>query len=331
MSETFQMLDRKVVEDYDLLRDAAALVELTDRSLFSLSGDDRKGWLQGQVTQDLRKLEAGSSTSFCFASQTGQTLSIADAWILPDQILFDGSKSTESTIRKRIEDMVILEEVSSSVVSRTHRLLSIQGPKATSMLSGILTLPKLDAGVCEFEGSTIYVFRSNRTGLGGWDLWIPNSRRKALNAIREAFPSIGLESFEVAQIEAGIPLMGKDVSEKTLPMELGPAFVARYVNLNKGCFVGQEVLQRIHSRGHTNRTWVGLALEESVEPGTSIAHLRNEVIGTVHRVGISPDYGPIATATIRNQAAFEGENVRVQSANGWIPAEVRMMPILRLD
>ncbi|MFX6234584.1 tRNA-modifying protein YgfZ, partial [Acinetobacter baumannii] len=67
------------------------------------------------------------------------------------------------------------------------------------------------------------------------------------------------------ELRAGNPRLGGDTTQKTLPPELGPAFESRTVSYTKGCYMGQEVLMRIHSRGHTNRTWVCLT---SAEPLT---------------------------------------------------------------
>ncbi len=74
---------------------------------------------------------------------------------------------------------------------------------------------------------------------------------------------INLLAWRLFWLEKGIPNWIFDIREKTLPPELGEEFAAKYINYNKGCYTGQEILQRIHSRGHTNRTWI---VEQSDEP-----------------------------------------------------------------
>jgi len=313
------------LRDYDLLRDDSGLIDLSHVALVALNGDDRKGWLQGQATADLRKLENGASNLFCLTAITGQLVSVCEAWALPDRILLTVPRVTLENVLRRVEQMVIMEDVTAEDVSDSYRLLSIQGPTATSRLSRFISLPSLDAGQAELEGAEVYALRSNRTGLGGWDVWILASDSAAIGVLENEFRPIGREAYNIARLEAGIPLFGQDMSEKTLPPEMGRAFEDRHVSYTKGCYMGQEVLMRIHSRGHTNKTWVGLIADAPLEIGAPVAHSSRQDAGTVTSAAFSPDFGYIGAAMIRNEAAFDGEIVRA----GNVEAEVRQMPILR--
>jgi folate-binding protein YgfZ len=193
----------------------------------------------------------------------------------------------------------------------------------------MMALPSLDAGESEFEGARVFALRSNRTGLGGWDIWLSTADSNAVAALTDEFKPIGQEAYSIARLEAGIPQFGIDMGERTLPPEMGRAFEERYISYTKGCYMGQEVLMRIHSRGHTNRTWVGLIADAPLEIGASICHLRRQDSGTVTSAAFSPDFGHIGAAMLRNEAAFDGENVQVATENGTVEAEVRQMPILR--
>lgn len=331
MSDLLNYTTAEVVADYDRLRDDCALIELADFGLFELTGEDRKGWLQGQVTQNLRTFDEGTSTAFCFCEPTGHLISVCDGWAVQGKILFTAPVATVANVSSRIEQMVVLESVEHQVVTKKYKLLSIQGPRATAVLSEFVNFPNLDSGVSELDGAEIFVLRSNRTGMGGWDLWIPATKRKAISRIRTAFRTVGEAAYRLAALEAGRPRFGVDMNSRTLPLEMGAAFTARHVSLNKGCYVGQEVLQRIHSRGHTNRTWVGLVASSPIQAGQAVGHLRKADVGTITSAGFSPDYGHIGAAMLRNEAAYEREVVRVQTDSGWVEAEVRHLPILRLD
>jgi folate-binding protein YgfZ len=314
---------------YELLRDDSGLVDLPHLALLTLSGEDRKGWLQGQATSDVRKLEPGASSVFCLTAITGHLMSVCEAWAVSDRILVTCPVLTAANVLKRVEQMVIMEDVVAEEVTGRYRLMSIQGPTATARLSQLLSLPNLDAGIAEFEGASIYVLRSNRTGLGGWDLWVSIEDTTAVNVIRENFFPVSQESYDIARLEAGIPLFGSDMGEKTFPPEMGKAFEERHVSYNKGCYMGQEVLMRIHSRGHTNKTWVGLLSESPLEVGATVSQNRRSDAGTVTSAAFSPDFGYIGAAMIRNDFAFDGETVQVLTAKGTVDAEVRLMPILR--
>jgi len=329
MFELQSQISDQALKDYDLLRDSSGLLDLPHVSLLTLEGDDRKGWLQGQATSDLRKLDSGASSVFCLATVTGHLMSVCEVWAVPDKLLLTLPQRTVENVLKRVDQMVIMEDVAAQDVSESYRLLSIQGPTATSRLSKLMPLPSLDAGESSIDGIAAYALRSNRTGLGGWDIWISAEQTKAIELLVEEFKPIGHEAYNIARLEAGIPFFGTDMGEKTFPPEMGRAFEERHVSYSKGCYMGQEVLMRIHSRGHTNRTWVGLIAEDPMETGSTVAHIRRPEAGIVTSSAFSPDFGHIAAAMLRNEAAFEGEIVQVITEQGTVEAEVRQMPILR--
>jgi len=329
MFDVKKQISDPTLRDYDCLRDDSGLLDLPHVALLSLKGDDRKGWLQGQATSDLRKLDNGASNVFCLTAITGHLVSVCEVWAVSDRLLLTLPAVTLENVLKRVEQMVIMEDVVAVDETQSYRLLSVQGPTATSRLSRMMQLPSLDAGESTLEGVPAFALRSNRTGLGGWDIWVSASETKAISVISNEFPLIGSEAYDVARLEAGIPLFGVDMGEKTFPPEMGRAFEERHVSYSKGCYMGQEVLMRIHSRGHTNRTWVGLASEVPLEAGAAVSHHRRQEAGVVTSAAFSPDFGHIAAAMLRNEVAFDGEVVQVTTSAGPVEAEVRQMPLLR--
>lgn len=331
MADLLNDISDHIIQDYDRLREDCGLLELSSIGGVILRGEDRKGWLQGQVTNDVRRLESGAFRSFCFCSATGQIQASVDAWAVQDRILMTTARETRPAVMKRVEQMVILEDVAGEEADETYRIVSIQGPTASRRLGELMPLPSLDAGESRIDDVPVPCLRSDRTGLGGWDLWIPRSAEAVYEKVLGAFERIGHEAYHIARLEAGIPLHGADFGEKTLPPELGPAFEARNVSYQKGCYMGQEVLMRIHSRGHTNKTWVGLLADGPLEIGATVAHPSRADAGIVTSVAYSPDYGQIGAAVVRNEFAEKGERVRVITERGEVEAEVRIMPFLRLE
>lgn len=318
-------LDR-LTQEYDLIREACAIVELPPLAVIELAGEDRKGWLQGQATNDVRQLDLGASTRFCFCEPTGQIVAACDIWSLKDRFILTCPAATAEAVLHRVESMVVMEDVVARDVTREFELISVQGPQATRAVGDLLTLPLLDAAEGEFERSVVLTLRSDRTGSGGWDVLVPVGGRKAQAALRKALPAAGIDAYMVARLEAGVPLHGSDYTAKTLPPELGSAFEAANVDYRKGCYTGQEVLMRIHSRGHTNRTWMGLHAEEPIEVGAQVVHQGTDV-GQVTSAAYSPDFGYIGAAMLRNQAAADRE---VVTAAG-VSAEVCRLPFLRFE
>lgn len=330
MSELLNHARPEVVAEFDRLREDCAIVDLPEISLVKLTGEDRKGWLQGQATNNLRSMDHGASSAFCLCEPTGQIVSVCELWSVSDEFLLTLPAKSLEGFMARVDQMVVLEDVAAADVSGRYRMVSIQGPRATAELSRMISLPSLDGGAAELEGIDVYALRSNRTGMGGWDVWLPIDESNAIDGLCSRFQRAGQEAFEIARIEAGSPRFGVDYNRKTLPPELGPAFEARHVSYTKGCYTGQEVLMRMHSRGHANRAWVGLLAEGPLENGASVSHPSRRDGGIVTSSAFSPDFGHIGAAMLRSEIAEDREAVTVDTSAGPVRAEIRAMPLLRL-
>lgn len=320
-----------VLESYDLLRGGCGRYDLRNSSLFEITGEDRKAWVQGQCTNDLRRLTDGGSLSFCLCSPTGQIQAVADLWALGERYLVRTHRNAAPALQHRLDHMIIMEDVVGRNLTPEYRLVCVQGPYATARLKEHLELPHLDASTTQFAGVEVVCLRSNRTGLGGWDLLLPKDAESAWSQLMAEFPEIDERAFNVARLEAGIPRFGEDIDERVLPPELGSYFVSKHVSYSKGCYTGQEVLMRIHSRGHTNRTWMALVSDRPMRSGDIVTHRSREDAGKVTSAEFSPQFGYIAGAMIRQEAAFDGELVTVRTEAGPIEAEVREFPLIDLS
>ncbi len=309
---------------YAALRTAVGWYTPFDRALVELRGDDRHAWLQGQQTQDLRGLSVGQTTDLCIVSPTGQLLADVRLWCLPDRFLLDVPKAGVEAVLRRCEAMVIMEDVSATDLSGRVSMMTVQGPEAATLLSRLIEMPPGDAGPATLGACEVLCLRSDRSGCGGWDL-VADPR--ALEAVKAACPQVPEEAVEIARIEAGSPVFGQDMNARTLPPELGPAFEARTISYTKGCYTGQEVLMRIHTQGHTNRTWMALVCEGPVPVGASVVSPKRADAGKVTSAALSPRFGPIAAAMLRRKAAVAGDVVEVETPGGPVRAVVRAMPL----
>lgn len=278
-------------ESLELLKTGQVIISETGDSIIELSGIDALDWLQGQITQDMNLLSKGSQISSCICFPTGQLLTLTHIYLRNDRILI--VTRNPDVVFNLIENFVIMEDVSFKVLP--GKLFSIQG--TGSSVSGDFELPR------------------DRTGFGGFDILNPTGNFVQLHVL----PDLHLQALEIA---AGIPRLGVDTSSKTLPPELGDQFESEFINYNKGCYAGQEVLQRIHSRGHTNKTWVGLRADHEMTPGSDVRY-DGQIVGTVHRSAQHPDLGFIGTATLKNVATEPGTVIEV----GGIAATVQHFPL----
>ena len=280
------------------------LLPLEGYGLVELTGEDRLAWLQGQVTGDVSNRGPGDRRSFCFVEPTGGLLAVVDAWIHPDRVLMTTARACIPALLDRVERMTILEDVLANPTESEGFILIDPTIEQERLLS-------------ESGDRGGHVLRSTRFRRDAWEVWSPSG-------IPAKLGSPDPTRAESIRLEAGVPHWGIDMGPKTLPPELGTDFERRHVDYDKGCYTGQEVLMRLHSRGHTNRTWVGLVSQSPLEVGAEV-RFADRPMGKVSSTALSPDLGPIAAATLRNEATEAGTRVSV----GDLEAEVRPMPLLR--
>ncbi len=257
-----------------------------------------------------------------------------DLWALGDSYWLTTQTSTAPSLLRRVEETVIMEDVSIVDRSAEFDVVSVQGANANIKLAVQLPLPPLDAGIVRLGQDEVKLFRSRRTVWGGWDLWTKRGHDLLATELKKSIPEIWTPTVDVARLEAGIPLAGQDYHLKTLAPELGPSFEARHISYTKGCYTGQEVLMRIHSRGHTNRTWVGLICDSAVEPGFVIGSSEEKHIGQVTSASHSPQLGCIAAGYVRNEFSQTGRElwIRPESDGKGFPirATCQEMPLLTM-
>lgn len=252
----------KAWDDYRRLKNEGGAFKLDDHVIIEFTGKDWRSWLQGQITQDVRNLSSENPISFCMTKPTGQLLTFGDLHLVKGNGWMVIPKSSAEAVLERVESMVITEDCEAKILE--VRLVHV-----------------IDAS----DG-----LPTNRTGMIGFDQVVKGRAPSALSR----------EAFELARLEAGIPAYGIDTDERTLPPELGERFDGRYVSYSKGCYTGQEVLQRIHSRGHTNQTWRVYATRTEPKVGSIIGKNQGRITSRVAH----PEVGWLCGAIVRNEVAF---------------------------
>lgn len=317
---------------YRAVREGVGVLDCSEDLVLSVEGDDRRTWLHGQVTNDVLGVHQGGSAALSVLKPTGQIVANGRLWNAPESLVLVFPHTPPHPLLERLELMIILEDVRVENVSAQSDLISVQGPKATEVLAKELTLPTLDWGKADVGGADVVLLRHDRTGEGGWDLLFPRDARPYVEALLSELPLVSEQEADLLRLEAGIPMRGKDYNEKTLAMEMGHAFIEERLNFDKGCYTGQEVVERIRSRGHTNRTWVGLRCEAPIEAGTRLFLAEDAAdatagddVGQVTSAGLSPLFGAIAAGMVRNVASRPGTPLLA----GDVPCMVQSLPFLK--
>jgi folate-binding protein YgfZ len=326
-------------EDYAALRHGCGLVDLVGRSAvgrLALGGADRQRFLNGQVTCDVKSLAPGTGAYGFFTSPQGKILADVAVLVREEQIWLELPPSRAEEIAAHLRKYMIADRVEVRPLDDFH-LLTLIGPRAGEALqaSGISDLPEAPwsqeraAGLGE-EG---IVVRQDGLGASAWTLWIAAGvsggagewRERLLGLSGELVRPVGAEALDVLRAEAGIPRYGVDFGADNFPQETG--LEERAVSYTKGCYLGQEVVARIHFRGGVHKGLAGLVFPAGPPPlGAKLLYEEKEV-GRVTTAVDSPALGrPIGLGVLHQRAMAPGTRLEIAESGG--QAEVHPLPFV---
>lgn len=331
------------VAEHRALAETAGVLDLSFRSRLCLTGADRVRFLHGQVTNDIKALRAGEGCYAALVTAKGRIESDLNIYNLSEELLLDFEPGLGALVSQRLQKFVVADDVQVVEVAPHYGLLSVQGPAAVAAMRSLgrfEQLPSKPFGFTRLVDANLgelYLANQPRLGTSGFDLFVPRAALdvgadKLIAAARAAGGrACGWDAFEMARVEAGIPRFGVDMDETNLPQETG--IEGRAVSYTKGCYIGQEVLNRIHTIGHVNRELRGLLLPAGVEAlpakGNKLCHEGKEV-GYITSAMRSPALrANLALGYVRKEVNQIGTELVVRCTAGEIAATIAALPFLR--
>ncbi|HVU08310.1 MAG TPA: aminomethyltransferase family protein [Verrucomicrobiae bacterium] len=315
--------------EYKALREAVGILDFSFRSRICLIGADRVRFLHGQITNDIKKLRVGDGCYAAITTNKGKMESDLNVFNLPDELLLDFEPGLTEKISARLGKFIVADDVQIVDAAPHYGLLSVQGTKAEDVIRRLDLFPQIPEkqfGSVKISDATlgeIYLANHTRLGEDGFDLFVPNN---SLDAVADKLiaaakqiggRACGWTAFETVRIENGIPRFGADMDETNLPLECGIENHA--VSYNKGCYIGQEVINRIHSIGHVNRELRGLRLADDLK---TLPQKHDKLFFNGKEVGFvtssvkSPKFGNIALGYVRREANQIGTELILKTASG---------------
>lgn len=329
---------------YAIARTRVAMIDRSTRGTLLVTGADRRSFLQGLLTNDLQALEPGRGRYAAWLTPQGRMITDMRVIELGGRMLLDVRASDAPALAQRFEQLVFAEDVQVQDASGTFDQIRVIGPAAAKTLAGVLTFlsggktpmaePELAAWV-EYENAVVplpdaelIVVKDDGLGVAGYDLYVARTASAIVHGALEEAGVTPLDeaTAEVLRIEHGRPLFGVDMDTDTIPLEAG--IEDRAISFSKGCYVGQEVIVRVVSRGHGRvaRRLVGLSLDGTHVPaaGEPIAAGDREIGRVTSAVRSSALGHPIALGYVHRDFAEPGTSVTVGSE----PATVTPLPFV---
>jgi tRNA-modifying protein YgfZ len=320
------------VHEYAALRSKAIVIDRSQRTRVRLTGPKAAEMLTGLVTNDVLSAAPGEGQYAAALSSKGKIVADVRLFVEEGSILTDtpprAGEAWLGMVKKFVNPRVAPhrdESAALCTIGVFGALARHVVGETTRVNSSALTVLAPYAHVrIDFDGVPLLVARSPDLGVEGFEIFAPAEALDSLwqRATRAGAVPCGLSAWEIARVEAGRPEWGLDMDDTTIPQEANLDEM-QAISYTKGCYVGQEIVARVHFKGHVNRHLRGLRAPDSVPPATGAKLWTSDgkEVGDVRSAVSSPRLGGIALGMVRREcepgakltARWEGGEVTVEA------------------
>ena len=321
------------------VRQGAGVIDRTDRAFLTASGPDAADYLHRMTSNEVSGLEAGQGRYSLQLDAQGHIIADFHLLRMDDHVLLEVDWLRRGPLREVLEKYIVADDVEMADASGQLAELSVEGPQSGKLLKaalsqGVLPGAELNHAWVRFGETPVLVVKVSETGEESYGLIFvveyAQNVWEALSAQRRAvaWKPVGYAALNILRTEAGIPWYDADIDERTLPPEAG--LEQRAISYTKGCYLGQEVIERIRSRGHVNRKLTGLRLSlrgSALPPAGAKLLSDGKEVGHITTAVHSPTLGAaIALGYVRREHLEAGTRLGVEGGG---PAEVAALPFYR--
>ena len=297
-----------VAAEFRELTSGCAIYDLGWRAKLAIAGDDRVRWLNGMVTNNVKDLPLNRGNYSFVLNPQGRILGDLYTYNFGDYFLIDTERAQLPNLFKLFEHFIIMDDVELRDHSDDLAAIGVQGPGATNVLgSAGIPDPGLDpmqVAKLTWNGSDLWLSRMASDDFVTYEVWAaPDVISEVWRTlIKFGAKPVGSEALEKFRVSIGFPKYGTDIRERDLPQETDQDHA---LNFTKGCYVGQEIVERIRSRGNVHRKFHGFVLEGDLpERGTKLQAEGKDVgeITSVNRIPTQNGDRSVALGYIRREA-----------------------------
>jgi folate-binding protein YgfZ len=301
--------------EFQALVSASGVYDLSSRAKISLTGGDRTRWLNGMVTNNIRDLEPGRGVYAFLLNPQGHILGDLYAYNRGESLLVDAEQSQIEKILAVFDKYIIMDDVEVANISDRLSAVGIAGPMSRETLQAagfeVADLKPLQFVETTWQEIGVTLGRGDNPQVESFELWLaPGDAERVSEALMKAGAKpAGNSALDLLRIAAGIPRYGVDVRERDLPQETEQD---RALNFSKGCYVGQEIVERIRSRGQVRRKFTGFEIDGQLPAAGSKIQADGKDVGEITSAASLPASGSerrLALGYIRREVATPGKRV----------------------
>ncbi len=302
-----------MTEGYKALTKGAAAIDLSARTRLRVTGEDRARLLHALTTNHVQQLLPGHGCYSFFLNANGRILADANLFVFPEHILIDAEPEVRESLFAHLDHYIIADDVTPHDEGDITFALGVEGPEASERLCAVgAPVPPNDYAHEQWNDCT--VAKATYTGAPGWRVFGPANRKDAVRELLYLVEATAKDA-ETVRIEHRRPRYGTDITASQIAAETG---LTEALHFQKGCYLGQEIVERVRSRGHLNKRLVAFELDGKHVPD---AHARvtadGKEAGEITSAAYSPERGVVvALGYIRMPHDAAGTAVTVEEQSG---------------
>jgi aminomethyltransferase len=321
-----------IAGEFQALRAGCGTYRLPSRAKIRLTGADRVRWLNGMVTNNIRDLAPGQGVYTFLLNPQGHILGDLYAYNRAADVLLDVERAQLDKVLALFDLYIIMDEVEVADVSAQIAAIELAGPRVSEILrsAGLAPAePLAEMEFCEIAWHDAPLTLVRQHSADTYEIWPAPLHAQELfdELVTHGAKPVGATALELQRIAQGIPRYGQDIRERDLPQETGQAHALHF---SKGCYVGQEIVERIRSRGNVHRAFVGFLAEGPLPaPGTKI-QIDSKDMGEITSAAVLPlarGEQKVALGYVRREASAPGTVLKANESQ----VTVASLPFANLD
>ncbi len=300
-----------------VLLDACGFYDMSWQAKLVLTGEDRVRWLNGMLTNNVRDLPVGHGNYSFLLTAQGRIVADLVAYNRGDYLLVTSDRSQVQAIKDMFDRYIIMDDVEVADITDKLSAIGLAGPKAVTVLQQAgIDIVQLDRGQVidlNWRKIGVSVARNTHPNMDSYEIWLAAEHAETVwDALTKASATpVGSEALEWHRIVRGVPRYGIDLSQRDLPQETEQKHA---LNFAKGCYIGQEIVERIRARAILHRTFTGFLVEG--EPPQAGAKIKDDDknIGEITRAMRIPLPGgerTLALGYVRREFEAPGTTVQI--------------------
>jgi folate-binding protein YgfZ len=305
---------------YRALREGAAWFDVSARGRIRVTGEDRARLLHAMSTNDVQGLTPGQGCYAFFLNAQGRILCDANVFCFEDHLLLDTEPETRKKLFDHLDRYIIADDVTLTDETDTTAAIAVEGPQAFALLAHLgASVPEALHGWTTW--GTRAVARVTVTGAEGVCVFTPSEDKPSLlSQIAEGTAEATPDDVRTVRLEHGHPRYGDEITERYLVQETG---LLQAVSFTKGCYLGQEIVERVRSRAQIHRVLRRLELDTTEPPAAGVKLKVGDADALeIATAAFSPALGKVvAMAYVRTPFAEPGTELMLAE----VPARVSLL------